>query len=144
MATPTSRQPLPQSLSQPPSASQPLGPTASGSRPQTEWQWVNATMRLFRSTGLYKPATNPDEKGTGCTNHSIRITACQWCGRCLGSPLDARNNGRWKTYDDMANYYNQGSVVREELTENGGKDPIWSVWVWKRCTSSRIDGKDQM
>ena len=126
-----------------------------------ESHWTRRTTRLFTAVNLYKPAvyevvTKKDGDGqpyrvrvkvqdaTGCTNHAIRRSAIQWCGRCLGNPLDGKNNGRWKTYEEMAGYHAQGAVDRSLLTEGGGKDPIWGMWVWKPTTPPGMDGRNQM
>jgi len=58
--------------------------------------------------------------------------------------LDAKNNGRWKTFEVMAIYHAQGSARREKLCENGGKDSIFGLWVWKPVTVAGTDGRDQM
>ena len=127
----------------------------------TEAVWSGMTARLFTAADKYSPAvyetvTRLDAHGqeqrikvkvqdaTGCTNHAIRRTAIQWCGRCLGNPLDGKNNGRWKTYEEMAGYHAQGAVDRNKLTEGGGKDPIWGMWVWKPTTPPGMDGRNQM
>lgn len=133
-----------------------------------ESQWVSMTQRLFTQassqhtpllfdlsslyaplpflqTGLYTPADKTtNTKAAGCTNHAIRKSSVQWAGRCLGAALDAKNNGRWKTFDIMALYHAQGSARREKLCENGGKDPIFGMWVWKSVTVASLDGRDQM
>ena len=95
--------------------------------------------------GLYTPADK--EKGTpahGCTNHAIRKTAVQWAARCKGSILDIKNNGRWKTMEEIAKYHSQGSVQRNLATEGGKKDGIWGMWAWKPVTVASFDGRDQM
>ena len=91
----------------------------------TETSWTHMTTVLFTGVGLYIPpvyetVTVTDESGKkkkvkkkvkdqeGCTNHAIRRSAIQWCGRCIGNPLDGKNNGRWKTYEEMAGYHAQG------------------------------------
>ena len=92
------------------------------------------TRTLFTNAGLYTAAVY-DKHGevaseaSGCTNHAIRRTAIQWCGRCKGNPIDGKNNGRWKTYDEMAEYHAQGAVDRAQNTLGGAKDPIWAMWV---------------
>jgi hypothetical protein len=111
--------------------------------------WVGMTNRLFVATGLYTlavPATACEKRvpGKGVTNHGIRKTALQWAGRCKGNPLDGKNTGRWKTYEEMAGYHADGAVKRASLTENGGKDPIWRIWVWKPTTAPGADGRSQM
>lgn len=118
-------------------------------------QWVRMTTRLFTVAGLYVPAgklgtfTGDDSdsshsKPQGCTNHSIRKSALQWAGRCLAVPIDAKNNGRWKSWDVMARYFGQGVAQRAEYTEGGRKDPIFKMWVWKPVTTPGHDGRDQM
>jgi len=103
-----------------------------------------APLRLLQAH-LYTPADKAtNTKASGCTNHAIRKSAVQWAGRCLGAALGAKNNGRWKTFDVMALYHAQGSARREKLCKNGGKDPIFGMWVWKPVTVVSLDGRDQM
>jgi hypothetical protein len=106
------------------------------------------TTRLFTVTGLYHPThvddNNNEIDAKGCTNHGIRKTACQWAGRCMAHPIDCKNNGRWKGYDQMSQYHSQGAAKRQAITDKGGNDPIWKVWVWKPSGVSMMDGKDQM
>jgi hypothetical protein len=110
--------------------------------------WVRMTTKLFTLIGLYKPAyldeDNNQIDAKGCTNHAIRKTACQWAGRCSSHPMDCKNNGRWKGYDQMSQYHSQGAAKRKAITDKGGNDPIWKVWVWKPSGVPMIDGKDQM
>ena len=94
---------------------------------------------VHSQAGLYNTDTRK-----GCTNHGIRKTAAQWCGRCNGRIVDAKNNGRWKSVEELAHYLSQGAVDRQSNTERGHKDPIWGIWVWKPVTLSGVDGKDQM
>ncbi len=46
--------------------------------------------------------------------------------------------------EDVAHYHSQGAIKAERLTENGGKDPVFGVWAWKRTTAAHFDGRDQM
>jgi hypothetical protein len=103
------------------------------------------TKRLFTMAGLYFP--HDEETGApahGVTNHGIRITSCQWAGRFNASPLDAKNTGRWKTYEEMAKYHGQGQRVRMEGGENGGVDELKRMWPWKPVCLPGIDGRDQL
>ena len=105
----------------------------------SEAMWTGMTDRLFLATGLYDKKTKK-----GCTNHSIRRTAVQWAGRCWVNALDAKNTGRWKTYDDMSDYFAQGGVDRAKAVEGATHDPVLSMWVWKPNTVASYDGKNQM
>lgn len=114
--------------------------------------WVGMTNRLFADTGLYDPKGAEefdDDDGVighskGCTNHAIRKTACQWAGRCDANPLDVKNAGRWKSYEQMSEYHSQGAAKRRKNTRNGARDPIRRVWVWKPTCEAGVDGKNQM
>ena len=99
--------------------------------------------RLSCQAGLYTYGTD-DEEAKGCTNHAIRKVAAQWAGRCGGSVIDAKNNGRWKTTEELSHYISQGAVDRARCMEGGRKDPIWRIWVWKLVTLPGEDGRDQM
>ena len=122
----------------------PIFQTDAG-RALKEATWIRRTDKLFKAAGLYTPAnTALGIDKSGCTNHSIRKSACQWAGRCCANPLDVKNNGRWISYDEMAEYYAQGSVRRSRLTEGGGVDPIWRMWVWKPVASPGEDGRSQL
>ena len=58
--------------------------------------------------------------------------------------LDIKNNGRWKSLEELAQYYSQGSVQRNTAMEGGARDGIWGMWVWKPVTVAGLDGRDQM
>jgi hypothetical protein len=97
---------------------------------------------LFLSqAGLYFPER---EEKKGCTNHAIRKSAVQWAARCGGSLLEIRNNGRWKSFEDIATYYAQGMYQSESAKENFGEDGIRRMWVWKPVTAAAFDGRDQL
>ena len=109
-----------------------------------EAHWTTMTDFLFKRTGLYTPRNQSKGiKKKGCTIHAIRRTACQWAGRCKGSPLDAKNTGRWKTFDEMARYHAQGMQAAGEYT-NGAVDPIFKMWLWKPTSVAGWDGQDQL
>lgn len=92
---------------------------ARGDR-QTPLMWEDMTGRMFKLAGLK------------CTNHAIRRSAAQWCGRCHGSLVDCANTGRWKSFAEMAKYCAAGSSRRKTIeNDTGADDPIYKVWVWK-------------
>jgi hypothetical protein len=101
----------------------------------SEGHWENTTKRLFTAAGLYtaghKGADGSYIKPVGVTNSGIRRSAAQWAGRCAGREIDCANNGRWKTYTEMARYMGQGAKRRQGHENDGGQDPIFSMWVWK-------------
>ena len=114
--------------------------------------WVGMTDRLFVGTGLYDhngAIEFDDDDGVtahnkGCTNHAICKTACKWAGRCDANPLDMKNAGRWKSYEQMSEYHSQSAAKRGKNTRNGARDPIRRVWVWKPTCETGVDGKNQM
>lgn len=102
----------------------------------SEGHWENTTKRLFMEAGLYtkgqgKKGEADYIKPTGVTNSGIRRSAAQWAGRCGAREIDCANNGRWKTYTEMARYMGQGTKRRKGHENDGGRDPIFSTWVWK-------------
>jgi hypothetical protein len=103
-----------------------------------------------KQAGLYTKSSYDDITGkyvppSGCTNHSIRRSAAQWAGRCLGNVIDVKNNGRWKSMDQMSQYVAQGAVDRNRhIQDNKGTDPIWGIWVWKPISVAGEDGRNQM
>ena len=103
--------------------------------PLAEGMWCGMTSRIWAAVGLH---------ALGCTNHSIRVTACQWCGRCGGTVLDAKNTGRWKTTQEMSRYFQEGAREGTRLREGGGKDPLLKMWIWRPCTIGGEDGRSQM
>lgn len=108
-------------------------------------QWTTMTERLFIEAGLYTKAKD-DRPSKGCTNHSIRRSAAQWAGRCGAQELWVRNNGRWKTMEELVKYMGQGAMVRDKAIEanGGGDDPIRQVWWYKPVTVASYDGNDAM
>jgi len=91
---------------------------------------------------LYFPDREKGKKG--CTNHAIRKSSVQWAARCGGSLLEIRNNGRWKSFEDIATYYAQGMYQSETAKEDVGEDGIWRMWVWKPVSVAGFDGRDQL
>jgi hypothetical protein len=111
------------------------GPTGAAYK---ESQWEDRTKRLFTAAGLYTAGRKGSDgsyiKPTGVTNSGIRRSAAQWAGRCGGREIDCANNGRWKTYTEMAKYMAQGSARRQGHEGDGARDPIFSTWVWRAVT----------
>lgn len=68
----------------------------------------------------------------------------QWCGRCHGALVDAKNNGRWKSVGELMKYHSQGCEDHKANSERGAKDPIWSIWVWQPVSMPGDGGRDQM
>jgi len=62
----------------------------------------------------------------------------------MGALLDIKNNGRWKTLEELSKYHAQGSIDRMKAMEGNVIDGIWRMWVWKHVTLARVDGRDQM
>ena len=114
--------------------------------------WVGMTDRLFADTGLYDPngaIEFDDDDGVlahskGCTNHAIRKTTCQWAGRCDANPLDMKNAGRWKSYEQVSGYHSRGAAKGRKDTRNGTRGPISRVWVWNPTCEAGVDGKNKM
>lgn len=109
----------------------------------TEGQWRIKFSALFSAAGLYNPRGGTITQ-RGVTPQGVRKTVCQWAGRCFGLVLDLCNNGRWKSIEDVMKYYNVGAIRSGELTAQGGVDPIWGIWPWKRVTVAALDGTKQM
>lgn len=115
--------------------------------------WCRACHKLFTEAGLYTPSKPRESevngephktqvKGKGCTTHSIRISACQWAGRCEPTMcVDARNNGRWKNVKQMLIYHRQGSAP---LGYDRLSDPINNIWVWRPVTAPGADNQQNM
>ena len=103
------------------------------------------TERLFIVAGLYSKAAD-GEPAKGCTNHSIRRSSAQWAGRCGAQEMWVRNNGRWKTMEELAKYMAQGAKIRDESVETAGDevDPIRRIWFYKPVTVGSFDGNDEM
>ena len=97
---------------------------------------------FLSQAGLYFPDREKGKKG--CTNHAIRKSSVQWAARCGGSLLEIRNNGRWKSFEDIATYYAQGMYQSETAKEDVGEDGIWRMWVWKPVSVAGFDGRDQL
>ena len=115
----------------------------------TEATWTGATTKLFTAAGLYTPGyTDPDTghkvPAKGVTNHGIRRSACQWAGRCHAREIDTANNGRWKTYTEMAKYMAQGAKTRMVHENDSGTDPIFSMWVWKPVTVASESTRNEL
>ena len=106
--------------------------------------WSNLFMGLVTHAGFFKPAYTDKEgrliRKKGVTPHGIRKTAIQWAARCKGQLMDIVCNSRHKTVQEMLGYFNQGARRRAALTEHGGTDPIWSLWVWKPVQVPSDDG----
>ena len=54
--------------------------------------------------------------------------------------MDIVCNSRQKTVHEMLGYFNQEARRRAALTEHGGTDPIWPLWVWKPVQVASDDG----
>lgn len=110
--------------------------------------WRNLFMGLVTHAGYFKAAHTDDQgrlvKKKGVTPHGIRKTAIQWAARCKGQLMDIVCNSRHKTVQEMLGYFNQGARRRSALTEHGGTDPIWSLWVWKPVQVPSDDGTCRM
>ena len=60
--------------------------------------------------------------------HSILRTTVQWAGRCWVNALDAKNTGRWKTFQEMGkSLHSGGGADKENAMEGATHDPVHSL-----------------
>ena len=75
---------------------------------------------------------------------ALKKTAIQWAARRKGQLMDIVCNSGHKIVHEMLGYFNQGARRKAALTEHGGIDPIWSLWVWKPVQVTSDDGTCRM
>jgi hypothetical protein len=79
-----------------------------------------------------------NEAEMDCTPHSLRRTAFQFAGRCLGQIDKIKMNARHAAKScEFMTYMEDGHRRRDEAMEHGKADPIWEFWVWKPATPNR-------